>query len=691
MTQKQSERGRRWRLPVLILLLLGAVVGCGEEAATTAPPAPGEPTATTAASATATPAPTATAQPTATTAPTATPEPGAELPRFEEADCEFEAPEGREVRCGTLIVAEDREDPASERTISLHVAIFPSESSRPAEEPVIYLEGGPGGDALESVPFAFEDRFAPFLADYTFIMFDQRGTGYSQPSLACPESTELTLELLDDILSDEELQAAQLEMLGECRARLLEEGANLAAYDSAASAADVDDLRRALGYEQVNLYGISYGTRLAQTILRDYPEGVRSAILDSSYPIAADLVGELPANASRAFETFFAGCAADPDCAEAYPDLEARFYDLVAALDEEPITVPVFYLFDRQNYEAALRGDDLIAIVFQGLYSAEIIPLLPQLIADVEAGDYELLSTLLSNFILNNEFSSLGMYYAVQCAEEAPFAGEEQLDAVENPRLRAFYEGNAADEAEACALWDVPPAPERENEPVSSDIPTLVLAGEYDPITPPAWGEQVAETLDNATYLLFPGLGHGVSVDHPCPLQITLDFLEDPESEPDTSCVAEMAGPAFILPGEPGAVTLAPFTEELLGTEYSGVAPEGWEAQGNGAYARLQSGLDQTMLLQQVVPGGDAELFLGLLSDQLGLEDVPASSGEYVDESGRAWTLYELDIQGTPANLALVDDGGVTYIVMLFSNADEQAFYVEEVFRPALEAIEVDG
>ena len=149
-----------------------------------------------------------------------------------------------------------------------------------------------------------------------------------------------------------------------------------------------------------------------------------------------------------------------------------------------------------------------------------------------------------------------------------------------------------------------------------------------------------------------------------------------------------MAGPSFILPGEPEAVTLVPFTEEILGTEYSGVVPEGWEAQGNGAYARQQTALDQTLLLQQVVAGGDADLFLTLLSDQLGLEDTPQTSGEYVDAAGRAWTLYETDVQGTPANLALVDAVGLTYIVILFSSADEQPFYVDEVFLPALEAIE---
>lgn len=617
---------------------------------------------------------------------TATPVPRPEA-RLEPAPCEFDAPPQREVECGYLIVPEERDNPANEATLSLHVAIFASESARPAAEPIIYLEGGPGGDALELVPFAFEDRFAPFLADHTFIMFDQRGTGYSQPSLACPEDTELMLELLDDILSDEEALQASLAMQGECRTRLLEEGVNLAAFHSAASAADVDDLRRALGYEQVNLYGISYGTRLAQTVMRDYPQGVRSAILDSAYPIAADLVSELPANASRAFATLFAGCAADPRCAAAYPNLETRFWDLAAALDEAPITIPVFYLFDRQSYEAALQGDDLIGIVFQALYSAELIATLPSLIAAVEAGNYELLSALVSNYILNREFSSAGMHYAVQCAEEAPFAGPEALESVVYPRLRDYFEGSVAQDLAACALWAVPPAPPLENEPVHSDIPALVLAGEYDPITPPAWGQQTAATLENAIFVEFPGLGHGVSVEDPCALQITLDFLAAPAEAPDASCVQAMAGPAFVVPGQPEAVTLAPFDAEILGTAYRGVAPAGWDEQGNGSFARQQTALDQTAILQQVVSGGNAGLVVELLTGQLGLAQAPQPSGEYGDAGGRAWTLYEMEVQGSPVNMAVAEEGRLTFVVLLFSSRDEQAFYYEELFLPALEAI----
>jgi pimeloyl-ACP methyl ester carboxylesterase len=691
--RRDGGRSRVWLLPALVVLLW-LLSACRQPDVTPTALAPATipaATATPAVVATAAPAAPLDPQPAATATATRVALPARHEARFEPAACEFEVPPQRDVTCGYLIVAEDRDDPANEATVALHVAIFASESADPAPEPVVYLEGGPGGDALEAIPYSFEQRFAPFLAGHTFIMFDQRGTGYSQPSLACPENTALMLELLDQVLGDDEIRELNLAMLAECRARLLAGEVNLAAYHSAASAADVDDLRRALGYEQVHLYGISYGTRLAQTVMRDYPEGVRSAILDSAYPIAADLVAELPANASRAFATFFAGCAADPACASAYPDLEARFWDLVDALDEAPVTIPVFYLFDRQNYEAALQGNDLIAVVFQGLYSAQVIPALPQLIAGMEAGNYELLSALVSNFILSSEFTSLGMHYAVQCAEEVPFAGDESLDGVIYPRLQAYYEGSVADDFAACDLWDVPAAAALENEPVSSQIPALVLAGEYDPITPPAWGRQVAATLDNATYVEFPGLGHGVSVDHPCPLEIALAFLAAPEEQPSRSCVAGMGGPPFIVPGEPEAVTLVPFREEILGTAYRGVAPRGWDDQGNGSFARQQTALDQTVLLQQVVRGGNAELFVGLLAEQLGIAETPASSGEYGDSSGRAWALYEMDVQGSRVDLALAEEGRVTFIVMLFSNSSEQAFYFDEVFLPALEAIELAG
>jgi len=628
---------------------------------------------------------------------TATPavEGAAYEPVFEPAACRFDVPEGRDVNCGYLVVPEDRENPDDGDAVRLHVAVFASESEAPEPDPIVYLAGGPGGDALETIPFVFENRFAPFLEKRELIMFDQRGTGYSEPSLACPEYTELSLELLDDILTPEEVVTIYLETLATCHERLEAEGVDFTAYNSEASAADVRDLQQALEYDAINLFGISYGTRLAQTVVRDHPQGIRSVTLDSAYPIAANIVLETPANLARAFDVFFDGCAADAVCAAAYPDLEDRFWELVAATDEEPITVPVTYAFTGERYDAALAGDDLIGVLFQGLYSAEIIPVLPQVISDTIGGDYGLLGTLLSNFLLNNEFSSVGMQFSVQCHEEIIFAEPDQAEsAVEAfPRLEDFFVSSASVGRAAfdvCAMWEAGQAPPVENEAVSSDLPTLILAGEYDPITPPSWGESVADGFSNSHFFTFPGLGHGVSLDGGCPLSVMLAFLDEPAVAPDAACVETMAGPEFRVPGEATAeVSLEPFTTDVFGTEVSGVAPAGWEEVNAGAFARQETGLDQTVILQQVAPGAVAEQLLELLSEQLGLEETPESAQD-VDAGGHAWTLYEAESQGSPVDIALAEDGAFTYVVLLVSDRSERSYLYENVFRPALEAIQVE-
>jgi pimeloyl-ACP methyl ester carboxylesterase len=615
---------------------------------------------------------------------------------FEEADCAFEIPADRQVTCGYLQVPEVRDDATNQNVVRLHVAIFASKSANPAPDPLVYLEGGPGGDALEAVPYVFEERFAPFLAERDFIMFDQRGTGYSQPSLDCPEYKELSLDLLDQVLPPAEEERQFLDVMEACHERLVDEGIDLGAYDSAASAADLDDLRQALGYEQWNLLGISYGTRLALTTMRDYPQGLRSVVLDSTYPPQVNIVTETPANLERALDVFFAACAADEACNETYPNLRDVFFDLVDQVNAEPITVPVFHALNHQEYQARLAGDDLVGVLFQGLYSEEIIPLLPKFIYDTTAGEYDLLSSLLSNLIISDEFVSIGMNFSVQCQEEIPFATEEEAQAAAEayPELESYFETSATSGETAfatCALWNVPQAPALENEAVSSDVPTVILSGELDPITPPAWGAQVHDNLPNSTYFTFPGLGHGVSVAGDCPRAVVMDFLADPSSPPDAACIAEMSGPAFVTPGSGPAVELVPFTTDLFGTQLSGVVPQGWEEVSTGIFARQQTALDQTALLQQAAPGIDPQQFLDLLTSQLGLDEhlAPVASQQ---AGGRTWDLYATDAQGVLVDIGLAQDEGqgITYVVLLFSHEAERDALYESVFLPALEAIQVD-
>ncbi len=688
-----------WRRLALALSLtvIVALTACRRTPATT-PPAP--PTAAVQAivetpTTAATLAPTATAILAPTPVPTTTPQPTPDIePIFEEAPCAFEEPEEVDVRCGYLVVPQDRNDPTGSGEVRLHVALFAAEGANPQSDPIVYLEGGPGGDALEGIPYIFEERFAPFLAERDLIMFDQRGTGYSQPSLDCPEYRELALEMLDQILPPEEDEQLFLEVMSACRQRLLAEGVVLDAYNSAASAADLDDLRRALGYEQWNLLGISYGTRLALTAMRDYPEGIRSVILDSTYPPQVNIVTETPGNLARAMDALFSACAADAACDEAYPNLRAFFFDLVARTNAEPISAPVYHALNGERYEARLAGDDLLGLLFQGLYSEEIIPLLPQFIYETAAGDYDILSALLSNNIVNDEFFSIGMNFSVQCQEELPFTTpqEARLAVAAYPELEPYFQTSATSGQTAfaiCGLWDVAPAQPVENEAVAANIATLIMAGEYDPITPPSWGELAQQALPNSFFVSFPALGHGVSLAGDCPRQIVDAFLADPQQEPDTGCVAQMSAPAFLTPGSMPAVVMEPFTIDLLGAELSGLAPAGWEEVSTGIFARQLTVLDQTALLQQAAPGISASQFLDVLTRQLNLDERPQLAATQ-QASGRSWNIYGAETQGALVDIALAEDGGITYMVLLFSHRDERDTLYNTALLPALAAIRVD-
>jgi len=601
-----------------------------------------------------------------------------ERAEFESAECRFEIPFGQTVECGYLTVPEDRSQPDGP-TIRLHVAIFKSHSDSPAPDPIVYLEGGPGGKALESVPFTFNERFDPFLANRDLIMFDQRGVGYSEPALDCPEVIDLTYDILDQDLSLEESVALSNEAICSCHDRLVSEGVNLAAYNSAESAADLNDLRLALGYEEWNLFGISYGTRLALTAMRDFPEGIRSVILDSSYPLQINLYTEIPANFDRALNVLLDGCMADSTCRQAYPELENVFYELVDELNDSPATFSVTQPLTDETYDVLMNGDGLIGFVFQSLYSTEIIPWLPKILFDVRDGIYDTLAILVGSFLADVEFMSDGMYYSVQCGEEVHFSTPEELAAAceAYPELEGFCYGISA----ICDTWGAKEADPIENEPVSSDIPTLVLAGQYDPITPPAWGEMVAETLSNRFYFEFPGVGHGASVcGEECPLSIALAFLDDPTTVLDGACVAAMSGPDFF--GLETEVALVPFTDETLGI--SGVAPAGWEELSPGMYERSALGL--VAIFQQAAPGIGADDLLQLLTFQLGLDEVPERVGSR-EANDLNWSLYEFEVQGLSIDLAVAEGDWTGYFILLHCTASERDFYYTHVYLPVIDAL----
>lgn len=493
--------------------------------------------------------PTSVPTPTASAAPQPTASPTIQItvsptytPTFETADCQFTYTAAVEIRCGYLIVPEDRANP--QRMIRLHVAIVSSQSSHPAPDPVVYLNGGPGGYTLAAADY-FVGLFGDILTQRDLILFDQRGVGYSEPALDCPEITETQLADIEYDLDLDEEQAHYLAALAACRDRLTAAGINLSAYNSAASAADLHDLHQVLGYETWNLLGISYGTRLALTAMRDFGDdgSIRSVILDSVIPPQVDMLAVSGGNLDHALDLLFTRCAADAACNRAYPDLETRFYALVDKLNNEPTLVTATDRTARTTRRISFNGDDLINTLFIMMYNPGQISTLPRLITRLEQNGKSELAGWLSGWLQQAYFSSIGMTYSVQCVEEIPFDSVADFEAgqVGLPPQVARYAEVAADSNMAnCRVWQVDAADPVENEPVISDIPTLVLTGDYDPITPPLLAQEAAQYLSHSYYFEFVGQSHNVVGSSSCGIELVTAFLNQPDMAPDDSCLERL-------------------------------------------------------------------------------------------------------------------------------------------------------
>jgi pimeloyl-ACP methyl ester carboxylesterase len=463
-----------------------------------------------------------------------TPVPSLALREFEKVECKGSTTTqaGFKVDCGYLTVPENRSQPDG-RQIRLYVAILRTRNKTPQPDPLFYLEGGPGGRAHEMI-FPLSTMLAKILAERDIVILDQRGTGWSEPVLDCPEPNQKSLEAIAAGLSNDEAFSQEQDGWLSCRERLIAEGIDLSMYNSAASADDVADLTKTLGYEKYNLLGVSYGTRLALTILRDNPKGVRSVILDSVIPPNVDFFETITTNAQRSLDLVFERCAADPKCGPKYPNLETDFYTLVDQLNKDPITVQAAGI----NYP--VHGDDLINVVFNTLYDYETIRQLPELIANTSQGSTEWLGMWL-DYIYSMSVD-WGAHLSSWCSEEIPYNSKNetaQQDAKLKPAIVAGMELDG-DYYQSCKLWNVTPAGNEESDAVSSTVPVLMLAGDYDPVTPPEFARLAAETLENSRLYEFESRTHGVMFSTICARDMMYQFITAPESELDTSCMDQL-------------------------------------------------------------------------------------------------------------------------------------------------------
>jgi pimeloyl-ACP methyl ester carboxylesterase len=388
--------------------------------------------------------------------------------------------------------------------------------------------------------------------------------------------------------------------LMECNQKLVSEGVNLSAYNTSQSAADVNAIREALGYEQLNLFGGSYGSFLAQAVVREYPEMVRSVAMNSIYPLEVSFLVESPLITSQGALDLLEACESDELCNQAYPNLTEVFFETIERLNEEPVMITVTHAVTGEEYDVLLNGDRVYGNLLGFMYITQFIPLLPQAIYDVYNGDYDLMAQLQGTYLSLYEATSRGMMFSVLCTED--LIGKEWEDLNANYEAVPIPLSDEVDPEETkpysifaiCEDWGVEEADASFKQPLVSDIPALLLGGEFDPVTPIEYAEDVAETLSSSYLIEFEGVGHNIMAASDCARKTMGEFFEDPTQAPQASCVVELEG-GFAVP-----------YADPLGM-YTFPVPPGWQVVEGEGYARVESPEQDIIAYVVVVEGDDFE------------------------------------------------------------------------------------
>lgn len=487
-----------------------------------------------------------------TTAADSPPSTVAEDPQFAEEPCWWEeadladVPDEVTITCGTVEVPADRTDTEG-GTVTLAVARIHHAEGDAEAEPVVYLHGGPGGDALVSPPVGLAGNDA--LAERDIITFDQRGVGRSLPSLNCPEKEEAILDALgtaDDFPAE---HAVNRDAVRACYDRLVGEGIDLDDYDTLASVADMESLRLAFGLEQWNVWGVSYGTRLGLAYARVHPDQVRSLVIDSVYAPEVGGVERTKGLPQGALDRLVDACAEDEACDTAIGDLGQALTDAVASFDADPAehTGPVTVGGEEVERDFLLTGTDVRAGLFAALYDSELISSLPGVVAALANGDRGIIPTFIDLGVPRLLDLSEGAFYSVECADSGRLLegedAEAELAQVDEDALIALNSAQVF-----CQDWEVEFLPESFNEQVTVDVPTLVFGGTLDPITPYADSEAQAEAMPDARFVTVPNAGHGVGGFDECTREARTGFFSDPAADLP-ACVTDIEGVTFAVGG----------------------------------------------------------------------------------------------------------------------------------------------
>ncbi|MGL5906928.1 MAG: alpha/beta hydrolase [Shewanella sp.] len=398
------------------------------------------------------------------------------------------------LQCGFVTVPENPNQPDGKQ-ISVHYVVLPAVKNDNHEEALLAIAGGPGQSAIDNAA-SFNAMLNKVRQQRDILLIDQRGTGRSN-LLNCDVGEQSLLAINDDNIDS--LAEAQ-----KCRDQLA--GSDVTQYGSLNAVKDFEAVRAHLGYKKLHLYGISYGTRMAQLYMRLYPEHLATVTLDGIVPMQQGVL-EIGAAIERGFDLLFKDCQQTAACHAQFPELKAEFDQVVAKLTEGPITEQVHDPVTGEKTLLTMTRAKFYGAIRMALYQTNVRALIPHGIHQAAKGNYQ---PLLGLYALTTDGAgmAMGMHASVVCGEDI-----HRITPAMREQAKTSYVGKTMlDSLEAsCSVWKVPPVDASFSEPIKSDIPTLLLSGEIDPATPPSWGELAMEKLSNAKHFIAPYATHGVA------------------------------------------------------------------------------------------------------------------------------------------------------------------------------------
>lgn len=443
-------------------------------------------------------------------------------------DCHLEGIKEK-VKCGQLQVPENYAEPQG-KAISVNFAVLPAIDQSQKKTPLMFLAGGPGQAAVE-LAAGLRKVFSESRKTRDLILVDQRGTGESKPFQCDLAAQSNIYQLLPEDFSAKEMQDCLSGFDGE-----------LSQYNSENAIRDFEALRKALGYQQVNLYGGSYGTRAALVYMRLFPDAIRSVVLDSVGPVEVP-IGLFGQSIARSFDLLVANCHQDKSCQQAFPDLESEFRQVLAALEQKPQSVIIPHPRLGEATTFVISKSKFIGTLTQQLYSTGSRAFVPLVIHQAAKGNYLPLAGLIATTD-GKQPIYLGLHMNIICNEDFPKITPEALTADADNSFGGDITHNAM--LTACPLWPQYRPGKAFYQPVTANIPTLILSGELDPVTPPSNAEFSDQTLANSHHIVVKHTGHTVAMTT-CASDIINEFMNVlTPAKLDESCLEDIPGESFM-------------------------------------------------------------------------------------------------------------------------------------------------